>query len=250
MSNDKRATTDSVFMNFLREMRADINSESFNGMADRLIAEKRAMALLLGLRNNGFVVQETMDESTGYNCIIRRFTDEFLVVFRYELNCVFSEQDLVKLSDMLRLNSVSSGVIVTWLLVDGFPSIAFTNLQLTKILKDQSVNIDMKQKLKPLSDCIAEVFKKPFGFMQNIKGLQSSVMIGDKTEVKKIFDANLRESFKELKEREFKLPYKKTALKQFSDEDLKEIEDFSTSVIDQPLTTKKLGDYLQRITKE
>lgn len=247
--NPKGVTEDNVFLNFVREMRADLNSDSFNSMADRLVAEKKAMAILTNLRNEGFVVQETIDETAGYDCIIRRFTEEFLVIFKYDKTYSNpSIEDFARLSNILKLNSVSRGVIVTWLLIENFPSLAFTNPEINKIVKNQPCKFDFRQQVKPLSDCIAEIFNIPTGLVHDLKGFQASELPGDKTEVKNIFNNYLNKSFNDLKAKEFKLDYKKKALEQFSSEDLNEIQEFSYSAIEEPFPKKKLEDYLQKIT--
>jgi len=250
LTNDEKSVTeDNVFLNFVREMRANQKSDSFNSMADRLVAEKKVMCIMTELKNDGFTIQETIDDSAGYDWAIRKATDEFIVVFRYEqTGFTIPLNDVVCLSNILRVNSVSKGVIVTWLLADDFPSVAFTNFDLNKFTKSLHYNPDFRQKVKPLGDCVKEAFAKPANFLGEVGGSTATELAEDRTAVKNIFSDNLHKSFNTLKAQTFKLDYKKKALEQLSEQDLNEIEAFSLKAIEEPTPKGNLEGYLKKIT--
>lgn len=238
---------ENIFSDYLREIRAETKSKSLEKMTERLIAEKKLRQILIALKNEDFVIQEIMDESAGFDFIVRKFTDEILITLNYTNQHSLKRRELINFNHVLKYNSTSIGIIITWIMQEGNPSTYLSALELNKLLRQKSEVFDF-QEVEPLKECIRSVFKKPLNVITDLTIQKKREVDEDRAALIQIFNKLLYDNFSSLKAKKFKLSYKKKALELLSTKDLKLIEEFSKLAIDQKYPPNLLEDYLKRIT--
>ena len=217
---------ENMLSNFLREMRADQKTKSFDEMAQRLIAEREIRRFLSTLKDEGFIVQENFDDSIMFDFLLRKYEKEVLILLKYEKNrFILSKQEITIFHDTLRLNSLSEGIIVVWTLREAFSSVYLSALKLNKLLSKDVNTFSFSAEIQPLKKCIFDTFSKPESLVSELKFKEKTkVLEADRLMLSSTFKENLLKSFQDLKKRRYRLSYKKKAIESFTFQDLQLLE--------------------------
>lgn len=215
-----------TFSYFLREMKADKKSRSFNQMSRTLMAEERIRHLLSILRNKGFVVQENFDESLSYDFLLRKYDKEVLISLEYkEDTYTLPRQHLETLYETLRLNSLSEGLIVVWVLREPFPSIYLSAFNLNRLLRKDERLYSFASETKSLEQCISDVFEKPEKLVSELKTLRKGqIFTKDKTAMSATFQKAIEKDYHQLQRKRYQLSFKQQAVAKLSSQDVEELK--------------------------
>jgi hypothetical protein len=211
-----------ILSNFLEEMRADRKSKTFQEMAQRLMIERDIRNILLAFKEKGFIIQENLDESIGFDFLIRKDNKEALMVLKYQRKLSLPRGILLDFHRTLIRNSLSEGIIVIWALAPRYPSVYVSALELNKMLAQERKTFNFSKRTQPLKDCIMLEFGKPDALVSELRPREKArALADDKIIVSEIFRKTISRMFEDLKSRKYRLAFKKKGAETFSRRDLR-----------------------------
>ena len=240
-----------TFSDFLGELRADRKSKSFDEMAQRLIAEREIRNSLSKLKDQGFVIQENLDETIGFDFLIRKDDKEVLMVLEYKKKRFsLSKALIVSFHRTLIPNPLSEGIIVAWTLRPEYPSIYLSALELNRMLTRDERTFNFSKEVQPLKSCLFSVFRKPESLVSELKPKEKTRAVGeDKMMVSLTFRENIEKMFKNLQLKKYRLDHKKKALRAFSEKDLDRLKRVFELTLDGKFERGQLKNCLKKISE-
>jgi len=238
-----------AFSNFLREMQADRKAENFEEMAERLVNERRIRRFLETFKKKGFMVQENLDESIGFDFLLRKFDREILVTLKYQRNeFSLSKDALIHLHKILRSNSLSEGVVIVWISSSEHSSVYLSIFRLNRLLMEDRERFSFVNEIQSLDKCISRIFMKPSSFVSELKPrVKARALTEDRIIASHDFNETILRLFGTLKNRKYRLKHKKEALESFSRRDLVELQGIFELASEGKFEKRILDDALQRI---
>lgn len=238
------------FAQFLYELKAERKSQSFDEMAERLIAERNLRKFFGGLRKKRFIVQENLDEAINFDFLIRKDDNELIGLLEHKKNgFTLSREQLDTLYHILSTNPQSKGIIFVWIMGPSYPSVSFSSFDLNKLLRQGKGIFDFSSSQLPMKESVAIFFERPKNLVIDLKPMKKTMISkADRIMLTSNFSKHIEGLFRKMKKRKFRLDNKIKAAQDFTMADVKSLQMLFNATIDKEFDRGQLESCIKKIS--